>query len=282
MSKFPARVHPILARKADTAVIIRRGPSKSVCTMLWDRRNDTFKLGQWLRGRIYERRCDMSPDGKHFIYFAMNGKWSSPVKGSWTAISRAPYLKALALWPWGDCWNGGGLFLSDSRFWLNNHWYDEATEVTDTIGSLGKKLVQEPGCPFDENYGGECPSVYYHRLQRDGWKLLRKESPSSEGRVVMFEKPLPSGWVLEKSAHASINHPVGSGCYYDTHRMIHPESGTVMDHPEWEWAELDRKRLVWVTKGVLYAAKICGKGLRDVKVLHDFNEMEFEAIPAPY
>ena len=154
MPKFHARVHPILARKANTAVIIRRGPSKSVCTMLWDRSNDTFKLGQWLRGRIYERRCDLSPDGKHFIYFAMNGKWGGPVKGSWTAISRAPYLKALALWPWGDCWNGGGLFLTDSRFWLNNHWYDEATE---TIGRLGKELVQEPGYPFDENYGAGAP-----------------------------------------------------------------------------------------------------------------------------
>jgi hypothetical protein len=279
MPKFPARVHPILARKASTAVIIRRGPSKSVCTMLWDRRRDEFKLGQWLRGRIYERRCDLSPDGKHFIYFAMNGKWSSPVKGSWTAISRTPYLKALALWPWGDCWNGGGLFLTDSRFWLNNHWYNEAAE---TVGRLGKKLVQEPGYPFDENYGGECPGVYYIRLQRDGWTLLRRESPSSDERVVIFEKPLPKGWVLEKSAHASINHPVGSGCYYDTHRLLHPESGTALDHPEWEWAELDRKRLVWVTKGVLYAAKIHGKGLGEVKVLHDFNEMEFEAIPAPY
>ncbi len=87
----PIRVHPILARKANTAVVIRRGPSKSVCTMLWDRRNDTFKLGQRLCGRIYERRCDLSPDGKHFIYFAMNGNWAGPMKGSWTAISRTPY-----------------------------------------------------------------------------------------------------------------------------------------------------------------------------------------------
>ena len=53
-----------------------------------------------------------------------------------------------------------------------------------------------------------------------------------------------------------------------------------MDHPE--WAELDRKLLVWVTKGVLYAAKIHGKELGKVKALHDFNEMAFEAIAAPY
>lgn len=279
MPKFPARVHPILARKANTAVIIRRGPSKSVCTMLWDRRNDTFKLGQWLRGRIYERRSDLSPDGKHFIYFAMNGKWSGPMKGSWSAISRAPYLKALALWPWGDCWNGGGLFMTDSRFWLNNHWYNEAAE---TVGRLRKKLVQEPGYPFEENYGGECPGVYYHRLQRDGWKLVRRESPSPERRVAVFEKPLPKGWVLEKSAHTSIDSPVGSGCYYDTHRLLHSECGMILDHPEWEWADLERKRLVWVTKGVLYAAKVHGTGLGDVKTLHDFNDMEFEAVAAPY
>jgi hypothetical protein len=92
MPKFPARVHPTLARKANTAVFMRRGPSKSVCTILWNRGRDEFKLGQWPRGRIYERRCDLSPDGKHFIHFAMNGKWSSPLKGSWTAISRALYL----------------------------------------------------------------------------------------------------------------------------------------------------------------------------------------------
>jgi hypothetical protein len=59
-------------------------------------------------------------------------------------------------------------------------------------------------------------------------------------------------------------------------------SGTTLDHPEWEWEELDRKRLLWVTKGVLYAAKIHGKGLGDAKALHDFNDMTFEAIPAPY
>lgn len=279
MSKFPARVHPILARKAKTAVIIRRGPSKSVCMMLWDRRKDTFTLGQWLRGRIYERRCDLSPDGRHFIYLAMNGKWNGPMKGSWTAISRTPYLKALALWPWGDCWNGGGLFLTDSRFWRNSGYHqDEA----DTVGRLRNKLTEKTDFPFHENYGGECPGVYYHRLQRDGWKLVRFEPPSANDQVAAFEKPLAKGWVLEKSAHASVDHPVGSGCYYDTHRLIHSDSGTILDHPEWEWAELDRKRLVWVTKGVLYAAKIHGHGLGDVKSLYDFNNMEFEAIAAPY
>jgi hypothetical protein len=60
------------------------------------------------------------------------------------------------------------------------------------------------------------------------------------------------------------------------------KSGTTLDHPEWEWAELDRERMFWVSKGVLYAAKIHGKGPGEVKILHDFNDMGFEAIAAPY
>ncbi len=35
-------------------------------------------------------------DGKYAIYFAMDGKWKSASRGSWTAISRTPFLKALA------------------------------------------------------------------------------------------------------------------------------------------------------------------------------------------
>src|SRR5688572_16434106 len=117
---FPARVHILLAQSTPYGVVIRRGPSKLVCTIGWNREDDTFTTGQWLKGRIYERRCDLSPDGRHLIYFAMNGRWSSPSKGAWTAISRAPWLKALTFLPKGDCWNGGGLFVSDREFWLND------------------------------------------------------------------------------------------------------------------------------------------------------------------
>ncbi|EDN66679.1 conserved hypothetical protein [Beggiatoa sp. PS] len=119
MDKFPARLHVLFARESRFAVVIRRGPSKQVCTIGWDRRKDKFSMGQWLKGKIYERRCDISPNGQYLIYFAMNGKPRSEVRGSWTAISKAPYLKAIGLWAKGDCWHGGGLFLSNTEFWLN-------------------------------------------------------------------------------------------------------------------------------------------------------------------
>src|SRR6185503_15210218 len=81
--KFPARLHVLLARDVPVGVVIRRGPAKSVCTPLWARERDRFPPGQWIRGPIYERRCDLSPNGHYFIYFAMNGRWKSKTRGSW-------------------------------------------------------------------------------------------------------------------------------------------------------------------------------------------------------
>ncbi len=113
----PTRLYFILAREADTAVLFRRGPSKWVQIIRWDTAHDTFDFGQWFHGRIYERRSDLSPDGTKMIYFAQKinrrtmADWEYTY--AWTAISKPPYLTALALWPKGDCWHGGGLFVTD-------------------------------------------------------------------------------------------------------------------------------------------------------------------------
>ncbi len=276
MAAFPARVHVILAREADYGIIIRRGPSKSVCTLGWDRKKDRFQIGQWLRGRIYERRCDLSPDGRHLIYFAMNGRWSSKVKGSWTAISRTPYLKAIGLWANGSCWGGGGLFMSDSTYWLNSYMFGHDEQ------KRPPNLREHKEFPFHESYGGECLGVYYIRLQRDGWALLRHGEENRTHGYSVFEKELPKGWTLEKTAHSTLGHSVGKGCYYDTHRLIHKERGIAQDFPGWEWADWDRTRLVWVEQGVLYKSQLTSKGVGFARQLHDFNPMEFEPIAAPY
>lgn len=96
-TKHPARIHALLARNSKYIVVIRRGPSRQVCFIGWDRETDTFMPAQWLKGRVYERRSDILPNGKYLIYFAMNGKWDSETKGSWTAVSKTPWMKAIAL-----------------------------------------------------------------------------------------------------------------------------------------------------------------------------------------
>jgi hypothetical protein len=269
--KFPARLHVLLARDAKVGLVIRRGPSKSVCTVLWNRESHTFKLGQWLRGRIYERRCDLSPDGKHFLYFAMNGRWGSETRGSWTAISRAPYLKALDLFAKGDCWHGGGLFLSDREFWLNDGYGH--TELR-----AASRLRRNPGGQPTDYFGGECLNVYYNRLQRDGWAMAKEEYQGA----TLFEKKLTKGWRLRKLAFSEIGAPPGRGCYWDAHELRHEATSTVLAFPEWEWADFVDGRLVWATGGRLHAARLGRGKLPGEKLLHDFNAMKFEAIAAPY
>jgi len=291
MKRHPARLHVLMAQQAPYAVVIRRGPAKSVAVIGWDRSQDSFVLGQWLRGRIYERRCDLSPDGKHLIYFAMNGKWASESKGSWTAISRAPYLKAEGFWPKGDCWNGGGLFLSEREYWLNAGCSSE-----EKLAPGG--LIPKPGFPFSMYFGGECPGVYYHRLIRDGWILVACDThrhwfegewrvrrlnpnllPSNVGAV--FEKRLPGGWILRKLAYATCSRP-GRGCYFDEHELENAELDELMDCSAWEWADLDGDRLVWATGGSIYAGYMSSAGLSEQRQLFDFNGMRFEALAAPY
>lgn len=269
--KFPARLHVLLARDAKIGLVIRRGPSKSVCTVLWDRDRNTFKLGQWMRGRIYERRSDLSPDGKHFIYFAMNGRWDSETKGAWTAISRVPYLKAIDLFAKGDCWHGGGLFLSNREFWLNDgHGHTEFKKSS--------QLRRNPNGHLKDYFGGECLTIYYNRLQRDGWVMHKKEYQGA----ALFEKKLPGSWRLRKFAFGEIGAPPGRGCYWDAHELRHETTDAILPFPEWEWADYVDGRLVFAAKGQLHAATLGRGKLLAEKALHDFNDMKFEALSAPY
>jgi hypothetical protein len=90
----------ILAREADSAVILRRGPTDWWRLTLWNTKRDTFEHGQWFRGRIYPEKCDLSPDGNLLVYFAHKFSSRAIDRGysdSWTAVSRPPFFTALAL-----------------------------------------------------------------------------------------------------------------------------------------------------------------------------------------
>jgi len=275
MAASPApRVHALVARRARKAVVFRRGPSKSVLLLTWDLQNDQLQAGQWLKGRIYERRSDLSPDGKHLLYFAMNGKEQGPVKGSWTAVSRAPYLKALALYSKGDCWHGGGLWTGDRSYWINDG--DGHAEVH-RAQRLSRDLKWHPSL----YWGGECTGVYYPRLQRDGWRYIERQNVGPMKTRTYFEKPLPRGWTLRKIAHEEIGDLPGRGCYWDEHEL--ERGDRKLARPDWEWADLDGSKLVWAEKGCLYRAGVDAQlGHGAPSLLKDFNDMVFRRVIAPY
>jgi hypothetical protein len=277
------RLHVLLARRAPLAIVLRRGPSKSVAAIAWDRRADRFTVGQWLRGRIYERRSDLSPDGKHLIYFAMNGKWSSPALGAWTAVSRAPYLRAVALYAKGDCWHGGGLFVDNRHYWLNDGYGHKSLTTTTEVHRADRSA-------YVPTWGGECWGVYFLRLERDGWTPRPELAPPSTtgAGMMVFDRPLPHGWVLRKLARAAIDHPPGRGVYFDEHELIDARRDRRILRHDWEWADLDGDRLVWATAGALWAGQLTARSARlddpidHPTLLHDFSGMTFASIRAPY
>jgi hypothetical protein len=210
--------------------------------VFWDRERDNFEPGPWFKGRIYPDRSDLSPDGRHLLYFAMGGvAWAIPkTGGTWTAISCVPSLMAVALWGQGDTWGGGGMFTSNRSFWL------EADRNTFKIGDTS-------GLRRDS----KRPAV--SRMKRDGWEL---KSKLDHGET--FEKALPGGWILRKVAR----YPKP-----DKYELQNLEGECLLDLSGWEWADWDRRRVVWAEKGCIKAAKLGRERLNRVRILCDFNEI---------
>lgn len=160
------RLYFIVAREAPIAVVFRRGPTKQVELLTWDLRSDELTPGQWLKGRIYERKSDISPKGDLLIYFA--AKWEArPItEGSWTAVSRPPYLTALALWFNGDVIGGGGLFDTDRHLRLDGGLRPSGDfELPNwmRVDSVEKQLPYRSGEPIEDM-----------RMRRDGWHRIEE------------------------------------------------------------------------------------------------------------
>lgn len=279
---YPARLHVLFASETPQALVIRRGPSRQVATIGWNRQTDTFTLGQWLQGQIYEDQSDLSPDGKHFLYFAMG-------KGSyerWIALSKTPYLKALDFYKGSSC-IGGGLFLSNQSYWLSNtyHHLFNCSQLRLTPGHdyniiPGQKEYIEP---------------YIYKLIRDGWQKEKEEALKTKKRYffqknLYFRKPLNLQWQLIKIRNEYGKTVLGKRSCYDTHQLINTQTNETLDFKDWEWADLDnsvsnRSRLVFAEKGKLKAINLDRNNefnLKHVIELYDFNGMTFQAIKAPY
>ena len=121
------RLFVIVASDADVAAVFRRGPSDWYHVIKWNLEDDSLESGAWFRGRIYPEKCDISPDGKLLLCFVHQGrKGTSSYSDSWTAVSRVPWLTAIALWPSGTTYGGGGRFVSSTHVILRMSSASEA------------------------------------------------------------------------------------------------------------------------------------------------------------
>ena len=273
MIDAPCRLSVFLARDVPKACLLRRGPSDWAQLIAWDRRDDSFTPGQWLHGRVYGRRSDLSPDGRLFVYFAAKegGKdlYKRQVGDAWTAVSKPPYFTALALWGSLGRWYGGGVFLAADELRI-----DPSCSLEPHPEFKPKGLKVAP-------VGAET-APWEQRLLRDGWRLKsRGFAPRTHARLgdeEIWTKPQPAGTAvlfreLEDYDPARTGGPYGETFWLEA-------EGELLPLPEVTWADWDGGRLLFVRAGKLYRATLAGLDLAEEE-LYDPNPLVPEEVSAP-
>jgi len=276
----PTRLYAILARNGTSGVIFRRGPTKQVQLIKWNLKDDSLERGQWFKGRIYERRCDLSPSGNLLIYFAATYKGDLK---SWTAISKPPYFTALALWPKGDGWNGGGWFDSEWGIYLNHPF--EAVPHPDFEAGCRKFKIESLALGM-----GEDRTVSYYTEDRDGWEIIQDpawEAYSNEGPFFrkakvpeITEKKNPKNGTLLRRSLLGISKRQGP--WYFMNYEVRSKDHAILDLGICDWADWDQNGdLLFCREGGLFRQKITRSKPGLLKKIADFTDDRFSAVEAP-
>jgi hypothetical protein len=278
----------IVARRAPVAVIFRRGPSKQVLLVKWHLDSDKLEYGQWLKGRIYERRCDLSPSGNLLIYFAASFK---PSLYSWTAISKPPFLTALALWPKGDAWGGGGMFESETSVQLNHRPGQD-------VLAQGFRLKSKMRIALYGSHSGrgEDFPIYHSILLRNGWKLIEKGEARRAGRRAkaywQFVKPITYEKVSSGGRRLQMQIR-GAGQKNDTwyridHAVLDETGQQLFALPQTNWADWDDRDLLFAKGYKLFRLRrknfssYLNHGDKALKLVADLSTLKFEEKVAPH
>ncbi|MCA8962663.1 MAG: hypothetical protein KDC38_19190 [Planctomycetes bacterium] len=130
------RLEILFARERPVALILKRSPRRWIQFLRWDLECDEIEPGSWLHTRLRPRYCDLSPDGRLFVYKSLRhdqwNHWNTVV----TAVCRPPWATALVGWT-SYKGEGGGRF--DSNRCLVTHIHSP----TSTIGSAPEWLTIE-------------------------------------------------------------------------------------------------------------------------------------------
>ena len=281
--KVPARIHFFIARKKNIAVVLRRGPSAYVQMLKWNLNSDTFEAGQWFKGRIYEQRCSLSPNGQHFVYFASkfsDHQMKTKVGECWTAISKPPYFTALEIYPQDDTYGGGGFFAADNQLSVNRP----------KLVFPGEKII--PTDPITSKYLSDTKPLngisgynFQKRLNSEGWKIIQKwefiyhqkgyyhetirpeirEKHIGRGKTILFERARNSNGITE--------------CF----RLLDNKTEYALEDVYWVDADHRGRLLIGFEGKILALPKTKSfQGIEKMDCLVDLNQNVFKNVKANY
>jgi hypothetical protein len=189
----------------------------------------------------------------------------------WTAVSKPPYFTALALWPKGNSYNGGGVFDDDRTIRLNHN--PERMEAHPDHQPMGLSII------MDFEGRGEDISVYYKLLIRHGWELVEDGGSGYQESEFVWKTKTPMIWRKrnQRPDLSLLMKFIGTRHYQygddlileylvvdDNNNDTHPiEKAT--------WADWDQQgRLVYITKGLLICQQFQPE-LKLPRVIADLN-----------
>lgn len=268
------RVFGIPATAAPIVAVIRRGPSEWSHIGRWDLARGSYEPGAWLHGRIYPERCDLSPDGRWLAYFTLRAKtgpdWNAG--DTYIAISRLPWLKALAAWGTCGTWTRGVHFVDDPRVW-----------------ELGEP-DEGDSAPCRRKFGMKVTApLAFASEHRRGWSET-DDSPPRDARGAWDERV--DGLTMRKPRpNASPATDLTARGYYAAFRSKLPSDDfefgydlrigdTVVELPDVQWADwsVDGRLLVATTDGRL---QVRAGDPRALEVVWEADLTPFEPDPQP-
>lgn len=263
------KLYAIAALDAPVVAVFRRARKRTILYR-WDLARGKLEVGAAIDGKIYPRRCDISPDGELLYYFAFMQTSEEFLGGTSTfsAVSKLPWLYALAAWREDGTWTRGCHFVG-------------AVPGTADLGEPGhgddvplrRKYSLVRNRPLQ--YGVElrrgwvehedCPP----RGPNDAWDearkvVLMKSRPQGKGRLVLSDRGYQPEMGVDGRAPAyKLELP---------HRTVELADVT--------WAD-------WDPTGRLLTATADGRlqildaASAELRVIHEHSVAELEPIRAP-
>jgi len=243
----PCRLFVYLARSAPIGVVLRRGPTDWARLSLWRTDTDVVEHGQWIKGRVYERRSDVSADGRLFAAFVRQSGGRQRERGAadtWIALSRPPYFTAQAVWFIGGTYHTGAFFPGDDSLWLGFS-DDTAPDVGQTPAGL-RIAAPRSILYVDGTSEWTDRTVHFNRLLRDGWTILENEPYAT-----LWQRRHPQGGSTLRMTHV-FDDFTNIGGPYVVEYSVTTDAGLSYDVGRATWADWDQQgRLVVARQGQL-------------------------------
>ncbi|MFN7934205.1 MAG: hypothetical protein U0R19_12815 [Bryobacteraceae bacterium] len=250
---MPSPLYVIPAREADLALVFRRGPSAWWHLLEWRLDSPQLIPGAWFHGSLYPRRCDLSPNGRLLGYFALKaGRPNWPM--TYFAVSKVPYLQALAAWNTAGTWTWGCHFSSN--------------------GALDIQA-----CIEDQPFHGAYPHPVRCRGFSCDWKAREVANETKRGWLptadpTILRRPQPNG----NATLILINH--GEGVLPDY--FLEAPAGKLTPLPDTTWCDWDRRGcLLLATHPRTLTISTCRDGKLHPAWSASLNSLRPDPQPAP-